>query len=463
MKTDRLMPTTELKKARLSRDPRFDGLFYIGVTSTGIFCRPICPARLPKEDNVRYFASAFEAANQGFRPCLRCRPDSAPGSNPWKGTETVFDRALQLIDHGFLNQHSTQQLTDKLGISDRYLRKLFHQYLGASPKQYALYQQCLFAKQLLHQSSMRITDVALASGFNSVRRFNDCFKKTMGIRPSDIRHGRCSASNTIRLTLHYRPPYDWQGVKTFLQKRLIPNLEWMVNEGTDREGYGRTIAVEDAVGWFEIVPAEKGHAFNVTLQLDDTTRLKQVIEIIRRVFDLDANSRVIDAQLVKLLPKEYFLEGLRVPQIWSLFEAGVRAILGQQVSVKAAQNLVSKLVDHLGSEQSTNKKLFPTAQQVINSGLSFLKMPQSRHDTLKRFAKWYLNASHEPISALLDIKGIGPWTVDYIRLRGLAESDVWLGSDLGVKNALKKHNIEIDTEAAKPWRSYLTFHVWRLL
>ncbi len=462
MKATELMPIAEFKKARLSRDPRFDGVFFVGVTSTGIFCRPICPARLPKEPNVRYFTTAFEAANQGFRPCLRCRPDSAPGSNPWKGTETVFDRALQLIDHGFLSEHTLQQLTEKLGVSDRYLRKLFQHYLGASPKQYALFQQCLFAKQLLHQSSMRITDVALASGFNSVRRFNDCFKQAMGLRPSDIRQGS-TADDSITLTLHYRPPYDWQSVLSFLQTRAIPGLEWTVNQGASNEGYGRTFALEGVTGRFEIAPADREHALAVSLQLDNHKKLRQVIENIRRVFDLNANSRIIDGQLSQLLPSQHFVEGLRIPQIWELFEAGVRAILGQQVSVKAAHNLVTRLVENLGEPMEQGGVLFPTAQKVLDSSLGFLKMPQSRHDSLRRFAEWYLRQTHHPISSLLDIKGIGPWTVDYIRLRGLGETDVWLGSDLGVKNALKKHDIEIDTEAAKPWRSYLTFHVWRLL
>ena len=195
------------QKARLSKDPRFDGTFFTAVKTTGIYCRPICPAKTPREDNVLYFASAIEAAIAGYRPCLRCRPDSAPDSPAWKGVNTTLERAIKLIDGGALQEDSLQVLANRLGISDRYLRGLFKKYLGVSPKAYALYQQCLFAKQLLHQTQLPITQVALASGFNSIRRFNDCFQSQLSLTPSQARKSENIVSNILKLQLYYRPHY----------------------------------------------------------------------------------------------------------------------------------------------------------------------------------------------------------------------------------------------------------------
>ena len=196
------------QKARLSRDPRFDGKFFTAVKTTGIYCRTICPVHPPKEENVSYFASAIEAANAGYRPCLRCRPDSAPGSPAWKGVNTTLERAIKLIDAGALQEGSLPRLAERLGISDRYLRELFSKNLGVSPKTYALYQQCLFAKQLLQQTKLPVTQVALASGFSSIRRFNDCFMAQLKLTPSQMRKSSAKESNALALKLYYRPPYD---------------------------------------------------------------------------------------------------------------------------------------------------------------------------------------------------------------------------------------------------------------
>ncbi|WP_144392542.1 Ada metal-binding domain-containing protein [Pleionea sediminis] len=459
--------SSDFKTARLSRDPRFDGLFFIAVKTTGIFCRPICPAQLPKEENVCYFKTAIEAAREGFRPCLRCRPDSAPGSNPWQGVETSFNRAVKLIDEGFLTEHSIDKLSDKLGITDRYLRKLFHRYLGVSPIHYAQYQQCMFAKQLLHQSRLPISDIAIASGFNSVRRFNDCFKKMLKVRPSDIRKSTKSKTkledNRIHLTLSYRPPYDWEGLLSFLSTRQINHLEWFHDSEFNREGYGRTFFLGDIHGDFFVSPVKDKSKLDIAIQLEDPSKLNGAVKLIQRILDLNSNASAIDQQLSPLFPKGSYKTGIKIPQTASFFEAGIRAILGQQVSVKAAQNLVTRLVTELGQDYQENKKLFPTAMQIKSSSLDFLKMPQARRETLKSFADWYVKSDDRKVENLLSIKGIGPWTVDYIRMRGLADTDVWLGSDLGIKNALKNHNIILNAEAAKPWRSYLTFQVWSML
>ena len=446
------------EKARLAKDARVDGLFFTAVKTTKIYCRPICPAIAPKKRNVIYFSSAIEAANAGFRPCLRCHPDSAPQSNRWQGTLTSFQRALSLINQGALQTGNIEQLADRLGISGRYLRQLFNKRLGVSPKSYALYQQCLFAKQLLHQSSLPVTEIALASGFNSLRRFNDCFKILMAMTPSQVRRANEAAANTdIELKLYYRPPFAWPQLLQFLQQRQIAQLEWC-----DDNSYGRCIEYETTQGYFEISADSNAHYLRLKLHLNHWHNLNLVVHQIRRLFDLDANSLVIDAQLQTLFSGALnYQPGLRLPGTWSLFEAGVRAILGQQVSVKAASNLVAALVLNLGTKLDASKKLFPSPAALANSDLVFLRMPQSRKDTLIRFAQWWLQAENpQDTQQWLKIKGIGPWTADYARMRGLGDPDVWLGSDLGVNNALTNAGSTIQSEDASPWRSYLTLQLW---
>lgn len=449
------------RRARLARDHRFDGKFFVAVKTTGIYCRPICPAPAPKEANVVYFDSAIAAANQGFRPCLRCRPDSAPASCAWKGTDTTLERALRLIDEGALIDGSVTDLAERLGIGNRYLTKLFHQKLGTSPKQYGLYQQLLFAKSLLQQTRLPITDIAFAAGFGSVRRFNDCFAQTLQLTPSAIRrHPGSQPHNRLRLFLSYRPPYAWHALRDFLQVRLIPDLEWI-----DENSYGRTFTWGKATrGRFTARHNERKHGFEVTIELAEPAPLLPIIRNIRRVLDLDADISVIDEHLARVAGLEGKLQsGLRLPGIWSPFEAGIRAILGQQITVAAARNLVTRLVQEYG-DRLGKKRLFPTPEQLAASELETLKMPGSRRQTLREFAQRFAgdDIMTNPDN-WLDIKGIGPWTVRYAKMRGLSDSDIWLGSDLGIKHALERQSIELDPASASPWQSYLTFHLWSLL
>lgn len=449
------------RRARLARDARFDGLFFVGVKSTRIYCRSICPATPSKEENVIYFGDSIDAANAGYRPCLRCHPDSAPHSNRWQGTLTSLQRAVRLIDQGALQEGSITDLAERLGISDRYLRRLFEENLGISPKSYALYRQCLFAKQLLHQSNLPITQVALASGFNSVRRFNDCFKNAFRLTPSEVRRANGTAADTgIDLKLYYRPPFRWNLMQQFLKVRSVAGLEW-----TSSAGYGRTIELNGNRGCFEVKPVTAENYLKLTLNLEHWRNLNLIVKQIRRLFDLDANSLVIDSQLKPLFrdPLKYH-SGLRLPGIWNRFEAGVRAILGQQVSVKAAVNLTTSLVERLGKPlpEAPDKRLFPSPQAIGEADLGFLKIPQSRKTSLQSFARWYREADNrEEIDSWLNIKGIGPWTVDYVKMRGLSDPDIWLGSDLGVIRATESAAITLDSDQASPWRSYLTFQLWQ--
>lgn len=455
-----MLDYAQCRQARLSRDRRFDGLFFVGVKSTGVYCRPVCPVRQPLEKNVLYFPSAIAAAAAGFRPCLRCRPDSAPGSAAWQGTQITLRRALRLINEGALQQGDLPTLANRLGVTDRYLRQLFERELGVSPKQYALYQQSLFAKKLLHETRLPVTDIALASGFNSLRRFNDCFQKQFQLTPRAVRKSGNDAQGEIELFLSSRPPYHWPLLQRFLAARLIPGLEWV---GEDL--YGRSFRIGNARGHFTARFDTQRCGFQVALEIDDLQYLAQAVQNIRRVLDMDADIALIETAIAGAMAvAELPHSGLRLPGIWNPFEAGVRAILGQQVSVVAARNLVAQVVEAFHAGEPDEIRYFPLPEQVAESNLDFLRMPGARKASLRAFAAHA--ATHvidDDPESLLAIKGIGPWTVDYVRMRGLSEPDIFLARDLGVKKALDKSGHRIDPVQATPWRSYLTFHLWNLL
>lgn len=442
----------QCQRARMSRDARFDGRFYIAVKSTGIFCRPICPATLPKEENVEYFAHQAQALQAGYRPCLRCRPDSAPASWAWKGTETTFQRAVSLIDNGALQGKSLGDLAERLGISERYLRQLFKTYLGMSPKQYAQYQQLMFAKQLLHHSHLSVTDIGFACGFNSTRRFNDAFQKFLRLTPSQVRRepGSVSATNTVSLA--YRGPFDWQHMLAFYQLRAIDGIEQV-----QADRYQRHVMLNDSRAWFSARCASETH-MEIEFELESLRDLRYLVSIWRRVFDLNADMVAIEAQLAEAAPELVIHPGLRIPGVWSPWEAGVRAVLGQQVSIKAAIGQLNLLVSTLNQHQP-RPWYFPDAQQVASADLSFLRMPQSRKETLSRLARFVQQNPHAAIDEWLTLKGIGPWTVDYARLRGQSDSNCFLSGDLIVKKALALHP-GLTAERVAPWGSYATFQCW---
>lgn len=447
------------QKARLAKDPRFDGKFFTAVKTTRIYCRPICPAKTPREDNVLYYASAIEAANAGYRPCLRCRPDSAPGSAAWKGVSTTLERAIKLIDEGALQEGSLPVLADRLGITDRYLRELFTKHLGVSPKAYALYQQCLFAKQLLHQTRLPITQIALASGFNSIRRFNDCFQSQLNLTPSQVRKSERVVSNNLKLQLYYRPPYNWPSMYDFLSDRAIPKCEWV-----EKQSYGRTFKWFNCEGHFTAYHIEAKNKFDVTIELNDVSQLKAVVNNIRRILDLNVDIQAVEQDLQQCFGDIHTVKtGVRLPGTWSMFEAGIRAILGQQISVKAAVGLVKTLTLELGQELGT-KQLFPQPDSIAKSDLKFLKTPASRKQTLRNLAQHYLHCeSPNDPKQWLSLKGIGPWTVEYAQLRGLGNPDIYLGGDLGIKKMEKTLIHRFNPEQASPWRSYLTLQLWSQL
>ncbi|MCG9553254.1 helix-turn-helix domain-containing protein [Vibrio sp. Isolate31] len=437
--------------ARYARDARFDGMFFTAVKTTGIFCRPICPATPPKEENVEYFSHQAQALKAGYRPCLRCRPDSAPFSPAWKGVETTFLRAMQLIDNGALNIGSIVDLATRLGISDRYLRTLFDNYIGVSPKQYSLYSQLMFAKQLLHTSSMSITDVGFASGFNSTRRFNDAFLKELQLSPSQIRRAKLSDSVSNHIQLSFHGPLDWKHLLAFYRRRMIEGLEEV---GEDY--YQRTVNVNGSKGWFKATLV-KGNRLDIEFELDDISHLRSLIANIRRMFDLDVDIAKVEAFFKAIDPNLVARSGIRIPGVWSAWEAGVRAILGQQVSVTVAIGQLNLLVKELSD--ASEKAYFPTPKQIAEADVSFLRMPGSRKETLKRFAEYMVDNETAHPSKWIELKGIGPWTIQYALLRGLSEPNHLLVGDLVVKKFIE-HRPAINTESVSPWGSYATFHCW---
>lgn len=441
----------QCQKARLSRDARFDGQFYVAVKTTGIFCRPICPANLPKEENVEYFLNQAQALQAGYRPCLRCRPDSAPSSWAWKGVETTFIRALSMIDSGELQSHKLSELSDRLGISDRYLRQLFQTHLGMSPKQYAQYHQLMFAKQLLHNSKMSITDIGFACGFNSTRRFNDAFSKVLQLTPSQVRKERACVTAKNQLSLAFRGPFDWAHMLAFYRLRAIQELETV-----DDNSYARHVRLGQGKGWFKATKNSETH-LDVEFELESMTDLRQLVVKLRRLFDLDVDIVAVETQIEQAAPGLIKTSGIRIPGVWNVWEAGVRAILGQQVSIKAAIGQLNLLVAHL--KQPDESAVFPSPEQVANADLSFLRMPQSRKDTLSRFAQYMQDNFDEDVEHWLKLKGIGPWTVSYARLRGLSDSNCFLDTDLVVKKALAGYP-QLNKQQVAPWGSYATFHCW---
>lgn len=459
------MELDQYQQARLSRDPRFDGVFFTAVKTTGIFCRPICPANAPKEENVEYFHTASEALVSGYRPCLRCRPESAPFSPAWNGTQNTVKRALNIIHEDGYHELSLANLAERLGITDRYLRILFKKWLGVSPKQYILHQQILFAKSLLHQTHMTVQDVALAAGFNNVRRFNESFKNITKKTPSEERKLH-SSDEQIRLELSYQSPYAWQQWHDFMAHRQLQGLEFIGNSTYARTFHILTTSGQYEKGFFKAVHRPDKHGFNVSISIDKPEYLYQSVQNIRRILDLNANIAVIQDRLLAAgVPNNAIVDGLRLPGCWNIFEAGVRAILGQQVSVKAAVRLVNQLVENLGDRKDIDgveRIWFPTPEQLTKADLTFLKIPDSRRQTLSRLAHYCsVHPDHDP-KQWLNIKGIGPWTVEYAQMRGQSATDIWLDTDLGIKKMLDIYP-SIQSNQAKPWRTYLTFTMWNLL
>ncbi|SDI41374.1 DNA-3-methyladenine glycosylase II [Ferrimonas sediminum] len=466
---------SQCERARLARDHRFDGRFFTAVKTTGIYCRPVCPAPAPKSANVEYFANAAAAAKAGYRPCLRCRPESAPFSPAWRGTETTVARALSLI-HAGEPMPSLTAFAERLGVSDRHLRRLFDKHLGVSPLAYALNHRLLFAKQLLTESRLPVLAVAQACGFRSRRRFNDAFQRQFSLTPSDIRRRADVSGSGCRVQLRFRPPFDWQALLAFLRTRALPGVERV-----EADRYCRAIQLGQQRGWFELSPDLEHCRLNLTIHCDDPRCLRALVQRVREVFDLDTDPQSLwqafanDPDLGPIWRRH---PGLRLPGIWSEFEAVVRAIVGQQISVKGARTILSRLCERFGEPlpgASGLSRTFPSPAQLADADLTGVGLTATRARWLQGIARSYtegFEAGHGElptrVQRLQTLTGIGDWTAQYVCMRGLQESDGFPASDLGLYHALKLEKgspaqTRVRAESWRPWRAYAVMALWQSL
>ena len=468
--------------ARLSRDARFDGVFFTAVLSTRIYCRPVCPARPPKAQNVVYYPSAAAAQAQGFRPCLRCRPELAPGNQLWLQGEHLVARALKLINEGYLADHSLEALAERMNMGSRQLRRLFVQHLGAPPMAVHSTQRLLFAKQLLTETDLSITEVAMASGFGSLRRFNAAFAEANHAEPRAFRRSpKARADKALVLRLGYRPPYDFTALLGFLQSRALPGIERV-----DGRSYQRVFGTADAPGWLRISPwPGEQHALQLELHNVAPSQMLGVVTRIRRMFDLDADPLAIARTLSLsplLAPVIERYPGLRLPGGWDGFEVAVRAVLGQQVSVAAARTLASRIVQRYGiaieaGAGSGLDRLFPGPQQLVDADLGQLGITQARINTIKGIAGALIDGSvdfavDQPlerfISRWVQLPGIGEWTAHYIAMRVLKHPDAFPAADLILRreanpggSAVSTRALQALAESWRPWRAYSVMYLWR--
>ncbi|HWO10103.1 MAG TPA: AlkA N-terminal domain-containing protein [Polyangiaceae bacterium] len=473
-------------QALAARDARFDGRVFVGVTSTGIYCRPVCPARTAKREHCRFFTSAAAAQAAGFRPCLRCRPESAPGHGAWDGTSNTVARGVELIALGALDGEdaSVEVLAERLGVGARHLRRLFAEHLGASPVAVAQTRRVAFAKQLLHETRLPMSEVAHAAGFGSVRRFNETFRELFDRSPNALRRkamaslpeGSASTAG-VTLQLRYRPPYDFSELLAFFRARAIPGVELV----TDNR-YLRTFDESGAVGSVEVGHDPARHALRVHVRTNDVRVLSRVVNRVRRAFDVASDVALIgdclaaDPLLAALVHRR---PGLRVPGGWSGFELAVRALLGQQVSVAAARRLCERLTLLCGSRVSLGTslvRLFPSAEQVARADLGQLGAPRARLSALAALAEAALTDPHlfEPrgnleatIARLRAVRGVGPWTAHYIALRAARDPDAFPVGDRGILRAVSlctgarctPEMLERRAERWRPWRAYAAQHL----
>ena len=466
-----------------SRDRRFDGRFFAGVVTTGVYCRPVCPVRPAKPENVRWFACAAAAEAAGFRPCRRCRPEASPGTPAWSGTSAVVARALRLIAAGALDEGGVDGLADRLGLGARQLRRLFATHLGASPAEVARARRAHFARTLLDETDLPMAEVAFSAGFGSIRDFNHALRATFGRTPTALRRARgrrgpVANHGGVTVRLAFRPPLDWSGLLGFLAPRATPGVE-AVAAGV----YRRTIAIDKGAGTIEVRAAAGEPHLLMRVRLARPERLLQVVARARRLFDLDADPVPIADHLAaspELTPLVARRPGLRVPGAWDAFELAVRAVLGQQVTVRGATTLAGRLVRAFGTPLDRAEDglthLFPRPEALADADLAALGLPRARAATIRALAgavasgEVVLDASRgleDAVARLAAVPGIGAWTAHYIAMRALGEPDAFPAADLGLRRALGNGagrlapaRVAERAEAWRPWRAYAVMHLW---
>ncbi|MES2529141.1 MAG: AlkA N-terminal domain-containing protein [Bdellovibrionota bacterium] len=445
-------------QAMLARDYRFDGKFFIGVKTTGIYCRPVCPAK-PLRKNIEFLATAIAAENKGYRPCLRCRPESAPYSPAWNGTSAVVSRALKVISaEGFIESNE-EVFASRFGVTARHLRRLFVEEVGQTPKQIASINRLNFARKLILESKLSMTTVAMNAGFSSLRRFNDAFKLRFHRSPTEIRKNTESTPEKgIELRLSYRPPFNWEDTLSFFRNHLITGIETVTDHSYGRPFQG---------GRFLVTHDQKNHCLNLTVFSDDPSSLFLVAQRVRRMFDLDSDPMLIaesfrkDKFMAKLWKKN---PGLRVARGWDAFETSVCTILGQLVSVAVARTLVKELVENYGKDG-----LFPTPEILVKSDLKKIRTTEKRRDSIRALSAAVMKGeidfttpqdSREMKKKLEELPGIGRWSAEYISLRALGDTDAFPGTDLILKRAMIA-NPKIELKKIEPWTSYAAIYLWK--
>lgn len=474
-------------RALLTRDARFDGQFYTAVLSTGIYCRPICPARPPKIENCLFLPSAAAAQQMGFRPCLRCRPEASPAKQRIQAGSNLVDHALRWITEGAFDDDCVEHLAERLGVSGRHLRRLFARELGTTPIAVAQAQRVLLAKKMIVETTLSMTDVAIAAGFGSVRRFNDAMQRNYGRAPKTMRHTSTSNGNMtagITLELPFTPPYDWEAMIDFLAGRAIPGVE-----AVDAGKYVRSFQLDGVHGIVEVQQEPETNHLFATIHATEVPPIGIIVARLRRLFDLDANIGMIDTHLSadpRLAARVRERPGLRVPGSWDLFELTVRAVLGQQISVAAATTLSGRLVATLGEplkgdfaatlEKTGISMIFPLPVAVMTANLTPIGLTRAREKALQSLAtvvhedRLFFQPQPSPnktIEKLCELPGIGPWTAHYIAMRGYRDPDAFPHADLGLLRALETKSgrptpaeLLAIAEAWRPWRAYAAMRLW---
>ena len=474
-------------EALAARDPRFDGVLYVGVTTTGVYCRPVCPARTPRRDRCRFFANAATAENAGFRPCLRCRPELAPGAAVIDSANRIASSAAQRIEAGALNEAGIDELAAEFGVSSRQLRRVVKRELGVTPTELAQTQRLLLAKRLLTDSALPAIEIAFASGFSSVRQFNALFRERYGLSPTAIRRSQNgqSTDGILTIELGYRPPMAWPLLLKFLADRAIPGVE-LVESGrywrAAHFGQGKGGSNGQSAGWITVERSERGNALIVEVSLSLARRLPLLLARVKNLFDLDAHPQLIEAHLERHERLREIVKrqsGLRLPGAFDGFEMAMRAVLGQQISVAAARTIAGRITEAFAEPVETpNPRLnraSVSAASLSQAGVADLTrfgLTGKRAECLIALARAVASREVmlEPgvdveatIERLKELPGIGDWTAQYIAMRALRWPDAFLHSDLGVRKALgetsSKRILEI-AESWRPWRAYALMHLW---
>lgn len=459
-----------LYRAHLTRDFRFDGKFFVAVKTTQIYCRPVCPARKAQLENLCFFTHAVQAEEAGYRPCLRCRPETAPGSPAWVGTSATVRRAVRIMETTDMECLSVRNIAERLGIGQRWFREIFQQELGTSPQAFMLNRRLSLARNLLDYSSLAITDIAFNSGFGSIRRFNDAFKKKFGAAPRHFRQD-IKVSSAQTLLFRYRPPLDWKKLLSFFGQRALPGME----KASDNE-YQRLFIYKGIPGWFKASCTDR-YQIRIDFKLAKPAPMLDFSTRIREMFDLDADPMMIERDLQrdqKLAPLLMEHSGLRIPGGWGRFELAIRAIIGQKISVKAARTVLIRLLNLCGERQNFDHTLtlthfFPTPSNILAADLSDLGLTQAKIVTLKALAQAIeegaiiLDGTEDygiTCKKLLTIKGIGPWTVQYIAMRALRNPDAFPVTDLVIQKQIQLR--KLNPALWQPWRAYAAILLFSL-